>query len=610
MLRTCSTDDSHNFYDGPPYLRCSCPHGLIMLHALYPTEEREMMLRSPDLSVWVDWGHTSVPGTACRLSIRRFGCEVAHAADASGAPMRVDFARGASSTVFLAELSWRGGWRRLHVIPPPTGSVALCRLVLPPGSHVRGLAALQAHIQAAAGARAPAFPSRTAELERGFGVEIELLTEAAAWPLLRSNRAQMRAVIDSLHLATDTHEGEACDAPSLAPIRAALLRCEHWLADTDLAIQPSPPGIAARTLDATCAVVDGAATPDEEERAASLRARCFAMLRQDGATRRSEFQSPRPPHELRFSRGAALEMACFVDGLLASTGAVAASISAAGHCATALHVHVNCRSPVAGGRLLSAMDICSVLFAWIRFDLVTQSFARPWVWCEPSCTPLYATGVELGTLDHLVWEAPTEAQLEADLAFPGAHQHDYPAAHELGSRASASVAPEASHAASSARETADDSEADERAHKKRKLGNVPSMVRAMHEIVHAHGFAQLSETDKIDELFGIGCPGSEIGRNCSLNLLTLAKYGTLEFRRFHGTLDSTLLVQWAHFCVAFVEAFAGTPSDILGRPSSEAAVLALQRAQETASADELMACMAGYVDPGTAKYFERDMASC
>jgi hypothetical protein len=91
-------------------------------------------------------------------------------------------------------------------------------------------------------------------------------------------------------------------------------------------------------------------------------------------------------------------------------------------------------------------------------------------------------------------------------------------------------------------------------------------------------------------------------------------------RRFHGTLDATLMVRWAHFCVAFVEAFGGSGtaarvpargegggrSQSLSYPTAAAAVLALQAAQETATADELMACMVGYIDPATAAYFVQD----
>ena len=139
-----------------------------------------------------------------------------------------------------------------------------------------------------------------------------------------------------------------------------------------------------------------------------------------------------------------------------------------------------------------------------------------------------------------------------------------------------------------------------------KLGHVPAFVPAMHGVMRADGFEDLSEAQKVEALFGLGSPGADLGRYCSLNLGALSKYGTLEIRRFHGTLDSALLVRWAAFCVAFVEAFATIPAQELCLPSPGAALAALQLAQETATADELLACMEGWVDPATSSYFERD----
>jgi hypothetical protein len=46
---------------------------------------------------------------------------------------------------------------------------------------------------------------------------------------------------------------------------------------------------------------------------------------------------------------------------------------------------------------------------------------------------------------------------------------------------------------------------------------------------------------------------STLFRNCSLNLLALKKYGTVEIRRMHATLDQEFVVAWTRFCVAFVE---------------------------------------------------------
>ena len=44
-------------------------------------------------------------------------------------------------------------------------------------------------------------------------------------------------------------------------------------------------------------------------------------------------------------------------------------------------------------------------------------------------------------------------------------------------------------------------------------------------------------------------------RYCSLNLESIAKHGTLEVRRFHGTCDPLAIAHWAAFSVAFVETF-------------------------------------------------------
>ena len=88
------------------------------------------------------------------------------------------------------------------------------------------------------------------------------------------------------------------------------------------------------------------------------------------------------------------------------------------------------------------------------------------------------------------------------------------------------------------------------------------------------------------------------------------RYGTLEFRRFHGTLDAALITRWAHFCVAFVDCFSSEPWPLLDSPSVEAALRELQAAQEAATPAELMARMGGRADcpweSRTADYLMRD----
>ena len=672
---------SHNFLAGPPFLRTSCPHGLVMLQQIHPTAARAVLLSDNTLSVWVDWNVADgdacslLPAASgpCRLSVRHMGVEVVRADGTCSQPLHLSFDRElvAAGSPFVAELCWHGGRRHLHVLAPPRGGhLNLGGLVLPPASQPNGLAGLLESI-AVADAAAPPLPEHAAWLERGFGLEMELLTEAHLSQPTSVPRTAPSASPACRTLDVAAHAGLACSggswqwkertargcstssetqrrcaettlayvptsaelslaqmkaalmscrgevgvglSPALAAVHAALSSCERWRSEVDVAIQPSPACLASKMLDATAALsamTDGPARTD-------ARARCMAMLLRRGAIRKSEFQSPSPPHELRFSTGAALEIACFVQGALATMGAAASAVSASAHSGTAVHVHVNVRNTKSGGSVLSAGELLDVVLAWIRFDLVTQTYARPWLWCEPSATPLYATGPEMGTLVNLTWEEVTEADILADMS----HR---PPAHRAAAEFRAQVANEGF--ADAAQHWRCHEEALER-----KLCSVPAFVRAAYEIVHTDGFDDLDSAEQINRLFGHSGPGKQLGRYCSLNLSALIKYGTLEIRRFHGTLDSALLVRWAHFCVCFVEAFAGNrgehsrslPKQSLpcetstkpakrrslfldGHPSAEAALRALQSAQETATSEELMACLAGHLDLRTAAYLAHD----
>ena len=132
-------------------------------------------------------------------------------------------------------------------------------------------------------------------------------------------------------------------------------------------------------------------------------------------------------------------------------------------------------------------------------------------------------------------------------------------------------------------------------------------MRAAHAAVHAADFAALSEADQVERLVAASGAGrANIGRYCSLNLYALGRLGTLEFRRFHGTLDAALLIRWAHFCVAFVDAFAAAPwSPIEDCRTADEALDELAAAQEAATPEELMQRMRGHVDPETSDYFMR-----
>ena len=600
-------DICSNFYDGAPFLRCSCPQALSMQQELLPTDARSALLNAPEMAVWVEWGSAVRWHGSCRLTIRLLGKEVSGVTGECSQPLSVKFGRhgACAGTSYLAELRWHGGSRWLHVLAPPTAGASLHGLVLPPlgakPSTSISMAesatfdpvlcspmdawSLLSRIQSAE-ARAPPLPAHPATLARGFGLELEYLTEAARDAIGNSLKvAQMRA---ALHHLLEPTAGAPDGHASLEPLRSALRRCEAWTATIDPAILATPEGLAERMLEAT----EGLNTISDPRVRADARMRSLHMLLRRGAIMKSEFQSPSPPHELRFVADAALEIAAFVSGALASTGAAATSISAVGHSATAIHVHVNVRNPAAGGTLLSAVELLGVLFAWIRFDQVTLRFARSWMWSEPSCAPLLATGAEMGSLED-PWV------YAGDVGMPSSGN----SAAE-GPRPATSASAVASDAPAEAPEMNPEMISDA---EMRARYDVPSFVRAVWTVVHADGFEELSEQHKIGRLFGLSSPAEALTRQCSINLMAIRKHGTLEFRRFHGSLDATLIVRWAHFCVAFVECFRSRPWRLLSEhPSAEAALQALQTAQEEATADELMACMHGFVDPKLASHMASD----
>jgi hypothetical protein len=225
------------------------------------------------------------------------------------------------------------------------------------------------------------------------------------------------------------------------------------------------------------------------------------------------------------------------------------------------------RNVAAGGTRLSARQIYAIVLWWVRFDAVTCRFARPWCWREHYCAPMHATGAERA---EAAWDHTRGADAITASAGSG-------------------------HGANGAAA-------------KRVHHSVPALVRALHHALSSEGFVQLSDEEQVERLVAAsGVDRANVGRYLSLNIYALRKHGTLEFRRFHGTLDARLLVRWAHFCVCFVEVFASAPwPAALEAPSADAALAELRAAQETATADELMLAMRGHVHPETAQYFVRD----
>ena len=356
---------------------------------------------------------------------------------------------------------------------------------------------------------------------------------------------------------------ERCVASS-PTVMATLRRALRWAVGDDTAIRPALANAAMRSMEAC-----GIAAEDQAQALALLSA-------SSPLTHKTEFRSPAPPCELSFSDGAADEIRCMLQ-LIQRAGAAATSICrthttllTVADCAcdsgTAVHVHVNVRNAEASGELLSARELLRVVLAWVRFVLVTSRFTRAWMWREPSCAPLFATGPEF-TRSVAVEHGDNDEVSTAEP--PGAEEWD-----------------------------------------------VPTFLVRVHALLHSAEFRALGDDEQVRRLFGEDSPGRGLGRYCSLNVQSLSKYGTLEMRRFHSTLDGDLIAHWAHFCVSFVEVFRHSRAEdgcyseeaVLAMPLADEALAALQASQERATVSELMFLLRDYVDGATGEMLIADAA--
>jgi hypothetical protein len=559
-----SFGEGHALHCGPPFLRCSMCLGHSLCFVLEPDELRDSAARNACVTgraaVSVDW--TDAPAREVgqdafeyTLSLRLHGHILHTARGCRGQPLALDIElqRAMPGECFVAALEWPGGGsRHLHVVAPPS-CVKLTNLVAPPN---RGPLPAEALLEAPLACPLPP------EFTRGFGVELELMTVKIVGGVRKQREWR-----DMLARCAHEHPASS-DARASARLAALLERCASWVPTVDNHIMTSSLAVAEQMVGAESEAMKARHEMEDEhfESAADFIV-CLASggdgalpppgLEEMGDWRalKTEFVSPAPPHELSFSRGAAEEIAA-VMRLIRHAGAAAPSVSRVWHGGASTHVHVNVASSKASGKLLDPLAILNVFLHWVRYDLVISRLARPWMWREPSSAPLYATGAEFA------W------------AESGFHQ---------GSSAHPSSA---------------------------STYDVPTFIRGCRQVVNARGFSCLSTHDQLERLFGGSpkgtapgsTPGALLGRHGSMNLRRLTTYGTLEIRRFHGTLDEASVTHWAAFCVAFVEHFQSGDGrlcdDLLSDDDVTAgtALLELQRAQEEASVGGLISELAHVID--------------
>lgn len=598
----------HNLHSGPPRLRTNNNFGLSLLREI-SAPIADQVAPALALAVWVDWDDLARSDELYLLELRRLGHVVAATSAKRAEKMHLDLPfhvvddASWQGVPFVAHLSWVNGERFLHILPQvPQGGLHFSGLLFPPplnvkraGAHTHNQKIVhmdQATCTQARGEESssvfpgvssllraicadtlvePTLPQSAHKLDRGFGIELEYLSEACRPYGFASKIEQMRSAMRMFLEETEealareealhTDEAESARKEQLRWLAECLDASLAWSGFLDNQIERCTEYVAEKMVDAWLAEPRSSSRGRHQVgMSVDMRQRCIDMLTLCGSTLKSEFTSPLPPHELRFSRGAQQHISCFFYAALASVGVAASSVRKDGHCCTALHVHVNVANSAAGGAVLSTTQLFRIIFWWIRFDLVTARFARMWHWREKSAAPMYATGAEF-EYHQAVWEQSLDLPASGLLPVAGqtVRQRQY---------------------------------------------DVPSFVRAAHALVHGECYQALSEEDKRRALVGLA---GGLTRYTSLNIFPLLKYGTLEFRRFHSTCDAALATRWAHFCVTFVEAFSASPWPLLERAASaDVALRELRGVQEVATAGELMTRMEDHIDPRTADYFEAD----
>merc|ERR1712048_1502882 len=96
-------------------------------------------------------------------------------------------------------------------------------------------------------------------------------------------------------------------------------------------------------------------------------------------------------------------------------------------------------------------------------------------------------------------------------------------------------------------------------------------------------------------------------RYFQLNLIPLARYGTIEFRAHSATHNTERVTRWVQFLTAFVEYFgrgAGKHEmDTFLQGTTHEDYIKLQEAQKTATVDDLFSKLSDELDTGSKAFF-------
>jgi len=296
------------------------------------------------------------------------------------------------------------------------------------------------------------------------------------------------------------------------------------------------------------------------------------------------------------------------------------TMSLLGQSASSFHVHVNIVHPTAWPRLerheqndlTLTQSLLSVVCQYIRFDnVIAAAFCQPWMVRDRSFVPLHPAGSEF-LFHQRAWHngtsgfGPEETASSKGPSVAQFFRHAFETYHGRESGVLRRKLEDSDSSDDEMEHNHDNDEEDQDFH--RQTASLFDRISKDHEEKkesHQDDDNVPSTTASLfDRIFDHDVIAQTLYRRNSLNLYCLQKYGTIEFRRMHATLDADFVRAWTWFCTGFVEATSARYQELSARywedaPNWWTGLERLVTDQDEATLEDLMELLEGHVPPST-----------